>query len=122
VPHRQWHQSTGNPIRSMALVVKTSTDPLSLVGPIRQEIRSLDPNLPVANVQAMSEVVGATLSSPRFTGFLLLTFTAIALALSAIGIYGCSRTSPAGARARSVSAWRSVPGVRRCHARCSATG
>ena len=36
----------------------------------------------------MSEVVGATLSSPRFTGFLLVTFAAIALALSAIGIYG----------------------------------
>ena len=36
----------------------------------------------------MSDVVGATLSSPRFTGFLLVTFAAIALALSAIGIYG----------------------------------
>jgi predicted permease len=88
VPHRQWHKSVGNPIRSMALVVKTSTDPLALVGPIRQEIRTLDANLPVANVQAMSDVVGATLSSPRFTGFLLVTFAGIALALSAIGVYG----------------------------------
>ena len=72
----------------MALVVKTDTDPLTLVAPIRQEIRSLDPNLPVANVRAMSDVVGATLSSPRFTGFLLVTFAAVALALSAIGVYG----------------------------------
>ena len=72
----------------MALVVKSSTDPMGLVGPIRQEIRNLDANLPVANVRAMSEVVGATLSSPRFTGFLLVTFATIALALSAIGIYG----------------------------------
>jgi putative ABC transport system permease protein len=88
VPHRQWHMSTGNPIRSMALVVKTDTDPLTLVAPIRQEIRSLDPNLPVANVQSMSAVVGATLSSPRFTGLLLVTFATIALALSAIGVYG----------------------------------
>jgi putative ABC transport system permease protein len=88
VPHRQWHLSTGNPIRSMALVVKTSTNPLGLVGPIREEIRSLDANLPVANVQAMDDVVGATLSSPRFTGFLLVTFAGIALALSAIGVYG----------------------------------
>jgi putative ABC transport system permease protein len=88
VPHRQWHKSTANPIRSMALVVKTSTDPMGLVGPIRREIRNLDANLPIANVQTMSEVVGATLSSPRFTGFLLVTFAVIALALSAIGIYG----------------------------------
>ena len=88
VPHRQWHLSTGNPIRSMALVVKTATDPISLVGPIRQEIRTLDVTLPVANVQAMDDVVGATLSSPRFTGFLLVTFAGIALALSAVGVYG----------------------------------
>ena len=88
VPHRQWHKSIGNSIRSMTLVVKSSTDPMGLVGPIRQEIRNLDANLPVANVRAMSEVVGATLSSPRFTGFLLITFATIALALSAIGIYG----------------------------------
>jgi putative ABC transport system permease protein len=88
VPHRQWHLSTGNPIRSMALVVKTATDPISLVGPIRQEIHTLDATLPVANVQAMDDVVGATLSSPRFTGFLLVTFAGIALALSAIGVYG----------------------------------
>jgi putative ABC transport system permease protein len=88
VPHRQWHLSTGNPIRSMALVVKTATDPMGLVGPVRLEIRTLDANLPVANIQAMDDVVGATLSSPRFTGFLLVTFAGIALALSAIGVYG----------------------------------
>jgi predicted permease len=88
IPHRQWHMSIGNPIRSMALVVKTDVDPLTLVAPIRQEIRGLDPNLPVANVRAMSEVVAATLSSARFTGFLLVTFAAVALALSAIGVYG----------------------------------
>ncbi len=88
VPHRQWNEATGFPIRSMALVVKASTDPLTLVAPIRQEIRALDANLPVANVQAMSDVVSANFSSPRFTGFLLVTFAAIALALSAIGVYG----------------------------------
>jgi putative ABC transport system permease protein len=89
VPHTQWHQSTGNPIRGMSLVVKSSTlDPTGLVEPIRREIRALDPNLPIANVRTMDDVVGATMSSPRFTGVLLATFAAVALALSAIGIYG----------------------------------
>jgi putative ABC transport system permease protein len=89
LPHTQWHRATGNPIRGMSLVVKASTlDAAGLVSPIREAVRGLDPNLPIANVRTMETVVGATLSSPRFTGFLLATFASVALVLSAIGIYG----------------------------------
>jgi predicted permease len=82
IPHTQWHRSIGNPIRSMSI------EPTGLASTIRQEIRALDPSLPVANVRTMDQVVSATMSSSRFTGLLLSTFAAIALALSAIGIYG----------------------------------
>ena len=88
VPHTQWHKSVGNPIRAMSLVVRASGDPLSLVTPLRQEIRGLDASLPIANVRTMDDVVGATLSTPRFTGVLLGVFALLALVLSAIGIYG----------------------------------
>jgi putative ABC transport system permease protein len=88
VPHTQWHRSVGNPIRSMTLVVKSDRDPTTLTAPIRQHIRALDASLPVADVRTMADVVGATLSTPRFTGILLGTFACLALILSAIGIYG----------------------------------
>ncbi len=88
VPHTQWHVSVGNAIRSMSLIIKASGDPLALVGQVRREIGALDPSLPVADVRTMKDVVGATMSTPRFTGVLMMVFAGLAMALSAIGIYG----------------------------------
>jgi predicted permease len=89
VPHSQWHVATGgNLIRNVFVVVRTSGDPNALAAPIRAEVRQLDPSLPVANVRTMSDVVNTALATPRFTGFLLGAFAAIALTLAAVGIYG----------------------------------
>jgi predicted permease len=88
VPHSQWHRSTGGPRRAMTVVVKTTGDPLQLASPVRAEVARLDPNLPVANVRTLSQVVGAAMATSRFTGTLLSLFAAVALALAAIGIYG----------------------------------
>jgi putative ABC transport system permease protein len=88
IPHRQWHRSTGFPIRGMTLVIKSSIDPVRLTGAVRQELRGIDPDIPVAEVRTMDDVVAATLSTPRFTGMLLAMFAMLALSLSAIGIYG----------------------------------
>jgi putative ABC transport system permease protein len=88
IPHTQWHVSVGNPLRAMTLVVKGESDPRALVAPVRQIVREMDPGLPIAEVRSMDEIVAATLSTPRFTGMLLAIFAALALALSAIGIYG----------------------------------
>ena len=88
-PHSQWHVVTGgNIIRSVFLVIRTTTDPLGVAGPVRNEIRQMDPNLPVANIRPMTDVVSTALATPRLTGFLLGAFAAIALALAAVGIYG----------------------------------
>jgi predicted permease len=88
VPHTQWHLSVGNPIRSMTLVLRANGDAAALAAPVRDAIREMDANLPVADVREMDEVVGAALSTPTFMSVLLSIFAALALSLSAIGIYG----------------------------------
>jgi putative ABC transport system permease protein len=89
VPHSQWHIATsGSLIRGGFLVVRTTGDPMAIAGSVRSEVRALDPNIPVANIRPMTEVVSTSLATPRLTGFLMGAFAAIALTLAAVGIYG----------------------------------
>ncbi len=76
------------PWDEMAILVRTAGDPLRLAPAVRSRIRSLDPKLPVEEVQALSEVVARSLGQRRFTMLLLGTFAGLALLLAAIGIYG----------------------------------
>jgi putative ABC transport system permease protein len=87
-PHAQWAKSTGFPQRSMSLVVRTRQDPLTLAGPIRSIVRSLDPRLPISSVQSMDDVLSRAVAQPRFTLALLLAFGGLALTLAIVGIYG----------------------------------
>jgi putative ABC transport system permease protein len=72
----------------MTFVVRTDTDPLSLVGSVRSAVTSIDPELALADVQTMEEVVDATLARPRTVAVLLTAFALIALALAGVGVYG----------------------------------
>ena len=89
IPHSQWHVVTGgNLIRAAYVVVRTPGDPLALAGTVRNEVRTLDANLPVSNIRPMTEVVSTALATSRLTGFLMSAFAAIALTLAGVGIYG----------------------------------
>ena len=90
IPHAQWHRSLGsaNLIRGMTLVIRTEGSPAALTSQVKDTIRQLDPNLPVADVRTMEDVVGSAMSTPRFTSVLLSIFAMLALTLSAVGIYG----------------------------------
>ena len=72
----------------MSLVVRGSGDPMSLAPAVAQAVFSLDKNLPLFQVQPLSEVLRDSVSQQRFTMYLLVAFAGLALALSAIGLYG----------------------------------
>jgi len=87
-PHTQFPASSGFAARGMNLVVKTAGDPLALAAPIRAEVRTIDPSLPIANVRTMEEVVAASMARPRLAGSVLILFAVVALLLAAVGLYG----------------------------------
>ncbi len=70
------------------LVVRAKTDPLTLIGRVRSEIRSLDKDQPVSQVRSMEQVVASSIAEPRFRTLLLTIFAGMALVLAIVGVYG----------------------------------
>jgi len=70
------------------LAVRTSNDQALIAAAVRSEIVALDPQVPVSEVATMDEVISASVANQRFGALLFLLFGAIALVLTAVGIYG----------------------------------
>jgi len=73
---------------AMTILVRTSNDPLAMVSAARNELQQIDPELPMAAVAPMDQLLADSLSRSRFTMLLLGIFAAVALVLAAVGIYG----------------------------------
>ncbi len=72
----------------MSLVVRSSVEPGSLGASVRNVVNEIDKTVPVSRVETMDHVVSQSITQPRFNLFLLGLFGAVALLLSAAGIYG----------------------------------
>jgi len=82
------NESLRQELRTMNLVVRTQTDPASLTPAVVGQIHALDPDLAVANIRTMTQLVSSSVAGPRFNTFLLGVFAGFALFLAAIGVYG----------------------------------
>jgi putative ABC transport system permease protein len=77
------------PINFVSVVVRTSlSDPAALTTAVRNQLASLDRDIPLTQVRVFDEYMSRTLAKPRFNALLLSIFAGTALLLTAIGIYG----------------------------------
>jgi predicted permease len=81
----QWGTKGAQP---SGIVVRTATEPASIVSAIRQAIWSVDKNQPVWRVQTLEEIVNRQLSTPAQSTTLLTAFALLALLLASLGLYG----------------------------------
>jgi putative ABC transport system permease protein len=75
-------------MRATDMLVKTTVDPLSLIAPIKKEIRLIDRGQPIAQVQTLDDKLSNSIAPQRLTFLLLGIFALIALSLASAGIYG----------------------------------
>ena len=77
-----------NTTPSLNVALRTSTDPASMAYALRSTVWSIDPQLAIAQIQSMDQIISKSTTPRRFSLFFLVGFASLALILSAIGIYG----------------------------------
>ena len=87
-PTMYWPVAQIRTTPSLAIVVRTQSDPSALTFTVRDAIAEIDRAQPIYDIQTLDQLVAKSLGQRRFTLTLMVLFGVIALVLSAIGIYG----------------------------------
>jgi predicted permease len=76
------------PVSSMDVLLRTAVGPMTLAPAAATVVRGLDPELPIARLHTLDDIVARSVSEPRFYVVLLGAFAGTALFLAALGIFG----------------------------------
>jgi putative ABC transport system permease protein len=75
------------------VLVRTSGEPTAVAALLREAVRSLDPDMPIENVQSLEAIRDGYLATPRLTAVLLAVFAGLAMLVTLAGIAGVIATS-----------------------------
>ncbi len=75
------------PLRGASLAVRSDSHPTALAGPLRDLVKRLDPELPVFDVQTMSDRLASSMAARQLSMSLVLSLALLALFLAAVGMY-----------------------------------
>jgi predicted permease len=88
-PHPELYRPYGvNPLGAPILVVRTRTDPASMLRGLSAAVRGVDPEIPTYNEYVMQDLVARSTMQRRFVMLLLAGFAVAAMLLAGLGIYG----------------------------------
>lgn len=76
-----------HPYRSMAVLLRTASDPLALASSVRREVLEIDNELPLFGVESLEEHLAKAVARQRFSMLLVGFFAIVALILAALGVY-----------------------------------
>lgn len=81
-------QKQGSGVHNGYILVRAPGDMASIIRAVREDVREIDPTIPISKIHTMDDVLAAAQSRPRFLALLLSIFSGVALVIAAVGIYG----------------------------------
>jgi len=76
------------PVRNVAFVVRTSTEPEGLAAALESAVHRVQPDLPVARILAMTQLMTRAVAGRQLSTMIFAVFAAVAMLIAAVGLYG----------------------------------